>query len=143
MHRAPLPPPTRPRVLGVDNWALRKGRTYGSILVDLEAHRVVDLLPDRSAPTVAAWLRRHRGVELIARERPLDRVCTRGCPRCSRCPTGRRPLAPAPQRAADGGALADGGPRAPAGAARSFERGVLPREPSRQLPAHSQRRARW
>ena len=71
-----------PRALGVDDWALRKGRTYGTILVDLEAHRVVDLLPDRSAPTVAAWLRKHRGVELIARDRSTEyaRAATLGAP---------------------------------------------------------------
>ncbi|WP_255424436.1 ISL3 family transposase [Corallococcus sp. CA047B] len=82
MHSAPLPPPTRPRVLGVDDWALRKGRTYGSILVDLEARRVVDLLPDRSASTVAAWLRKHQGVELIARDRSTEyaRAATLGAP---------------------------------------------------------------
>ncbi|NOJ99068.1 ISL3 family transposase, partial [Corallococcus coralloides] len=82
MHSAPLPPQTMPRALGVDDWALRKGRTYGTILVDLEAHRVVDLLPDRSAPTVAAWLRKHRGVELIARDRSTEyaRAATLGAP---------------------------------------------------------------
>src|SRR6218665_1478434 len=65
MHRAPLPPPTAPRVLGVNDWAWRKGRTYGSLLVDVEAHRVVDLLPDRSAPTLTSWLRSHPGVEVV------------------------------------------------------------------------------
>jgi transposase len=58
-----------PRVLGIDDWARRKGQTYGSILVDLEHHQVVDLLPDRTATTVATWLRGHPGVEIVSRDR--------------------------------------------------------------------------
>jgi transposase len=55
--------------LGVDDWAFRKGRYYGTILVDLERRCVVDLLPDRRAETLAQWLKEHRGVEIIARDR--------------------------------------------------------------------------
>ncbi len=57
------------RVLGIDDFAFRKGNAYGTILVDLERHKVVDLLPERSTQTTADWLRRHPGVEVVSRDR--------------------------------------------------------------------------
>src|SRR5918997_2305729 len=67
-QHAPAPGST-PRVLGVDEFARRKGRTYATILVDLERHAVVDLLPESSNEAFAAWLRAHPGVEIISRDR--------------------------------------------------------------------------
>lgn len=58
-----------PRLLGVDEFAFRRGKTYGTILVDLERGTPVDLLADKHAKTFAAWLKEHPGVQLISRDR--------------------------------------------------------------------------
>ena len=77
---APLQDSGKVRVLGVDDFAFGKGRTYETVLVDLERRRVVDLLPERCQESLVTWLRRHPEVEFATRDR--SRVETP--PRCLR-----------------------------------------------------------
>ena len=64
-------PPTdgAPRVIGIDDWAWRKGHRYGTVICDLEQRRIIDVLPDRETATVQAWLEARPSIEIIARDR--------------------------------------------------------------------------
>ena len=62
-------PPREPRVVGIDDFAWKRGHRYGTIVCDLEQRRIIDILPDREAATAAAWLARHPSITVIARDR--------------------------------------------------------------------------
>src|ERR1051326_7115535 len=72
MKATPLPTVGIITKVGIDDFALRRGRTYGTILVDLETHRVVDLLPYRSAATATAWFQAHPEIDTVSRDRGTD-----------------------------------------------------------------------
>jgi len=69
IRAAPLPDSEPPEIVGVDEFAWRRGQRFGTIIVDLEHRRPIDLLPDRDADHVAAWLQRHPGITTVARDR--------------------------------------------------------------------------
>jgi hypothetical protein len=97
-----LPDPavsTSPRVLGVDEFALRKGRSYGTLLVDVETRRPVDILPERSSDSFSAWLAARQ--EVIAKTAPPGSGQKRyQPPGTSGCDHGGRAARSAPDLAA-------------------------------------------
>jgi len=82
LHKAPLTESVTPKVLGIDNWAYKKGDRYGTALVDLEKHRIIELLPDRDSNTIKNWLIDNPGAEIITRDRYSNyaKGATEGCP---------------------------------------------------------------
>lgn len=85
IRNAPEKEESAPRILGVDDWAFRKGQHYGTILVDLETRQPVDLLPERSAKGLATWLKEHPEVEVISRDRSGEykKGATEGAPQAT------------------------------------------------------------
>lgn len=69
---AALAPPEPFTKIGLDDFAFRRGRTYGTIIVDLDTHRVIEILPDRTVETVSAWLAAHPEITVISRDRASD-----------------------------------------------------------------------
>jgi transposase len=65
----PLPPIGKVTVIGIDDGSYRRGKRYGSIIVDLQTHKIIDLLPERSVESVIAWLEDHPEVEIVSRDR--------------------------------------------------------------------------
>lgn len=85
VRRTTLPPAPDCQVVSVDDWCLRRGRTYGAILVDLERRQVIDLLPNREADTFAAWLKSRPQIRVISRDRGANFAegATRGAPQAT------------------------------------------------------------
>jgi transposase len=80
---APSPEKSVPKVIGVDDFAFKRGQSYGTIIVDLERGKPIDLLEDRHANTLEAWLKDHPSVEIISRDRSTEyaKACEQGAPK--------------------------------------------------------------
>ena len=106
--KIPLPGAAVPRVLGIDDFALRRGLVYATVLIDAETGRRIDVVQGRSADVAEKWLRDHPGVELVCRDGsgPTARPSGRKSPRTPRagqraCPC-RKASAPPPHSNAGG-----------------------------------------
>ncbi|EWM12066.1 transposase [Kutzneria sp. 744] len=73
--------------VGIDDFAIRKGQTYATIIIDLGTHQPIDVLPDREADTLAEWLKAHPEIQIIARDRAsaYAEASTRGAPQATQC----------------------------------------------------------
>ena len=78
----PLSPAETVRVVGIDDWSWRRGQRYGSIVVDLQTHTILDVLPERTVESVVAWLEAHKDIEIVSRDRGGTYVdgATQGAP---------------------------------------------------------------
>jgi transposase len=72
MMALPTAPVEQVLELGIDDFAFRRGRKFGTILVDMQSHQVVDLLPDRKAETAKVWMQAHREIKIVSRDRGGD-----------------------------------------------------------------------
>lgn len=75
-------PPSDVPIVGIDDWAWKKGMTYGTLIVDLQSRRPIELLEDRSAETAEVWLRSHPEIRVVSRDRGGDYAAAakRGAP---------------------------------------------------------------
>lgn len=82
MLLVPIPVSPSVRIVGIDDWAWKKGHRYGTIVVDLQTHRVIDVLPERSAESVKCWLEAHPQIEVVSRDRGNTYIdgATQGAP---------------------------------------------------------------
>mgnify|MGYP006324966739 FL=1 len=72
VHALPMQPMVCPKEVGVDEFALKRGIDYGSVIVNLETGQPVDLLPSRDTETVSQWLKQQPHIEVIARDRSKE-----------------------------------------------------------------------
>ena len=81
-HQSESKPSEKPKVIGIDDFAFRRGIHYGTVIVDLERSVVVDVLPDRNADTLKTWLKQHPQLEIISRDRSSEyaRAINEGAP---------------------------------------------------------------
>jgi transposase len=68
IRQSQLPLPAEPKVIGVDDWAWKRGQRYGTLICDLERGLPIDLLADREVETVSAWLQKHPSIQVVSRD---------------------------------------------------------------------------
>jgi transposase len=69
LRRRAARPHDAPTVIGIDDWAWKRGQRYGTLICDLQRRRIIDLLPDRAPATLDAWLAAHPKIAIVARDR--------------------------------------------------------------------------